>query len=301
MNGKMKRALVVPSAIVMFGALAFSWSCGGEDDDGDTGGTTGGTASGMEGGTEGGTGGAGGTTFTGKVVNSIQVGETISGVKARFFNVDTGAFLPGEWTSGSDGRFTAQRPENAGVFVLGTGMWSDGWNHPPARKGEEDLVRMSSAGSADVVPMLAQYTNDPEAAPLAGNVLWHNAATGQDEFVGCAIVEGDGAKDVRYFAPGGNLPTSLTNRSATEGTIPPDGTGGNDASAGKFFIANLAAGLQTIRASIDGTMIATRTVFITPRKEGSQVNTTPPQKSNVHFASLVVEGHTTNPTPAGCQ
>lgn len=238
--------------------------------------------------------------FVGQVVNSTQITEGLAGIKLRFFNVETGELYPGEHTSGNNGNFSAERPPGSGTFAAGNGDWSDTWNVPPSRKGEEKYIRVSSAQSASIVPAIANYENDLESSALAGSVLWRNPSTGQDELVGCATIDQtEVTKDTRYFA--GNLPASLVQRSLEQGTVPPNGMGTNDAEAGKFFIANLAAGQQTVSASVRGEVVGKVTLVVVPRKQGSIVNSTG-MPSNVMLANIFVDASfTSNPTPADCK
>lgn len=287
----LKRSKIAMCSLML--ALGSAYACGGDDGGGD------GNGGGNNGG--GNDGGAGGSkTFY--VANSVNVSQRIPGIKVRFFNPEDGTFYPGEYTANGNGEFTAERPEGSGIFVEASpdGQWSDGWNHPPSRKGEEALVRISGAASASAVPMLADYENNPDASPVAGAVYWRNAQ-GEDEFVGCVTIdEVEGStENVRYFDD--VLPTSLDVRGADQGTKPYDGV--NSAPAGKFFIANTFAGEQTITARINNEVVATRKIFIVPRKEGNEVATEPKQKSNVHFAAIWIDDpkYTSNPTPADCK
>jgi hypothetical protein len=235
------------------------------------------------------------------VVNSIQVTETIPDMKVRLYDLTTGVPFGDEYTADGNGRVLAPRPENSGAYAYGSSDWTATFNQPPARAGEEALIRVSSAASASLVPAVAVYTNDQEASALAGSVLWKNAATGKDELVGCAkIEETPTSKDIRYFGANG-LPTSVGMRPLESGTVPANGMGTNDAEAGKFFIANLAAGTQTVRAFVNGAEVGAVTLFVTPRKAGDIVNTTG-MPATLHLANIFVnESFATNPTPADCK
>ncbi len=277
------------SRIAMFGlmmAVAAFPACGDDEEEGTTD-------------TDGGGGGAG-EEFV--LVEATQVTSVIGDqLEVRAFNQKTGELYPETYKADKNGKVTIKRPEGAGLFVVGNGPLSDTWNFHPSRKGQEKFIRVSSAPTASVVPMLAGYTNDPEASPFAGDVVWRNPETGNDESVGCAIIKAtDAAQDIRYFA--NNLPASLVQRGADEGTVPPNAAGTNEGEAGKFFLANLKGGLQTITATIGGEDVGSIEVFITPRKEGNEVDTNPPQKSNVSLGIIRVSPDSTkNPTPADCQ
>jgi hypothetical protein len=288
----LKRSKIAMCSLLL--ALGSAYACGGDDGNG------GGGGSGGDGDGDG--DGDGNQEVRIQIVDSVDTQSSQAGIKIRFFNPEDLSFYPGEWVTDSNGYIKAVRPEGSGVFAEGNGLRSDSWNHPPSANHEKNLSRSSSSGSADIVPSLAGYENDPDAAPFAGAVYWLNPQTNEHEPVGCAqIEESEGVKDLRYFT--GPLPSSLEARSLEQGTHPGTGGGTAPAAAGKFFIANLAAGKRTITATINGEVIASGTFTISPRSSGSTVNTNPPQKSVVHFGALYVDNtkFTSNPTPADCE
>lgn len=287
------------SAVLLLGAFAVG--CGSEDDDpetmqqpNDSSIPDGSTPSGQP--------------FNGVVVESTNVSRKLPSIPVRLFDVQTGEILADipEQVSDANGSVTfASRPANAGLFVKGGGLYQDTWNFPPARKGEEMLVRLGTTAAAAFVPGATGYVADQSASPLAGSVLWKNPATQQDEFVGCAtVVESAAVKDVRYFT--GQLPASLAARSPQQGTQPAKGGDGparpeNENEAGKFFIGNLAAGEQTIEVQIRGQKAGSARFFIKARSTGTPITIENAQvPSNLTLGSIWVQG-ATNPTPADCK
>jgi hypothetical protein len=293
------------SAILIFGAVAIG--CGDDDDDTDTPGNMDGSVL-LDGTvpTSDGSVPVPSGPYTGKVVVSTDINMTVAGKKVWLFNSENATKIGDPQTSASDGKVTfASRAGTVGTFVEGGGDYQDTWNYPPARKGEEDLIRLGTKGAAFAVPGLTGYVTNQEASPVAGSVLWHNPTTGKDEFVGCATLEENaGVKDVRYFKD--NLPTTLATRSAAQGTVPPKGgtrdTPQNDVEAGKFFAGNVSAGLQTLVIKIAGVEVGRRTMFIIPRSAGTEIFPSAGAagvKSNLSLGSVYVNG-TSNPTPATC-
>lgn len=293
----------ITSAVLLFGALAIG--CGDDDkDDPKPGNLDGGVL--LDGTVPT---GDGSTTpaagpYTGKVVLSTDISMALGGKKVWLFNSDTAMKTGNALTSGADGKVTfPTRASNAGTFVEGGGEFQDTWNYPPAKVGEEELVRLGSRQAAFAVPALTMYTTDQEASPVAGSVLWKNPATGKDEFVGCATLEENaGVKDVRYFKDA--LPTTLAMRSAAQGTQPPRGgtkdLPQNEVEAGKFFAGNVAKGSQTLVIKVNGAEVGRRTMQINPRSGGTAImSAAGPVPSNLTLGSIWVTG-ATNPTPANC-
>jgi hypothetical protein len=240
--------------------------------------------------------------FVAKVTDSTNITMAIPGAKAYLYDLATGDIdMSTEQVAGGDGMVTfSGRRENTGVFVEGDGTNTQNtYNVPPSRTGEEMIVRVGSTGAATLVPGLAQYTSDQEAAPLAGSVLWFNKCTGEHEYVGCAQIEmSDSVADVRYFM--GSLPTNLSNRTLEQGTVPSDG-GSNDGEAGKYFIANVKGGQQTVTAKIGDKVIGSVDLYVVPRKDGGTIQSSG-EKSSLMLANIVVSDEfTENPTPADCE
>jgi hypothetical protein len=310
MIGKIKRALVVPSAIAIFGALALA--CGEQkDDDRDAGGGT------MGGGTMGGgTIGGGTCTWSASVVDATQVTMLVgAGIEVTVLEDDTGRpmaraeglVLSSISDSSSKVSFTVPCAEDDSVrFAVkakGGNAHSDTYTYhlkPHEQNASLRLIRMSSETAAVAVPGLASYTTNEAAAPAAGAVYWKTPSMAEYEIVGCAHITDDNgdieAQDLRYFRDA--LPSNTTaesGRPLSKGTNPQAGNG-------KFFIGNMTPGMHTLRAKLgDGTLLGDPLrIIVFPRSEASsKVNGV---GANLFLAGIYIDAPAgaTNPTPAGC-
>ncbi len=287
------RARIAVSGLVLtLGSLA---ACGGSSsgsgddssDDSDTSPST-----------DGGDGGTTGDKYTGKVVDVTDITKAYGGIVVKLFHPDTGEVYSGQMkTSDSSGKVVFDnRPKGAGALAAGdNSMYIDTYNFQPATKGEEDLIRIASVQSATLVPSIANFTSDQEASAVGGSVLWHNPDTDKDEYVGCAVIDGDNAKDVRYIAS--TLPS--TQRKQEQGTVKPMGDLADPTNyyeAGRWFIGNLAKGKQTVTATV-GDIVGQADFFIVPRSQGSQAGA---DKATFHLGNIWLKADS-NPTPADCK
>jgi hypothetical protein len=308
---EMKRALVVPSAIVIYGALAFAWSCGGDEEDpDDMGGTQGGSASG-----NGGNGGAmggdaaactpGTTMFVAKVVDATTPSTVISGATVIVLDDDTGEPLVPEnkGVSGADGKITltVDKCKPFAVKAVGTPTHTDTYSYHvrlEASGRDDALFRMGSNTTSVLVPASAMYPVEQGRAPAAGAVYWKTDADLLYDVVGCAHVElSTGAIPadwaLRYFA--GNVPSSITEWPLEKGTRKTDG---------RFFVGNATPGKHTFVAKVNGTEIGRTDIVIFPRSQGS--TKVPPDTgmpANLFLAGIYIDAPNgaKNPTPADCQ
>jgi hypothetical protein len=304
---EMKRALVVPSAIVIYGALAFAWSCGGDDEEPGEGGAQGG-ASGMQGGMGGADGGMcepGTTMFVGKVVDATTPSTPIPNVTVIVLDDETGLpVTPANMeTSGSDGKvtLTVDRCKPFAVKAVGTPSYTDTYSYHvrlEASGRDDALFRMGGNTTSVLVPASAMYPVMQDRAPAAGAVYWKTAAEPLYDVVGCAhisLANGPIPEDwaLRYFAQ--NVPSSLTEWPLEKGTRKTDG---------RFFVGNATPGKHTFVAKVNGMEIGRTDIVIFPRSEGS--TKVPPDTgmpANLFLAGIYIDAPNgaTNPTPADCQ
>lgn len=306
---KMKRAFVVPSAIVVFGALAFA--CGDEKDDagGDTGG---GNASGTGGGTGGDTGGpcSGTINYKAKVVDATTPTTGIAGVTVEVLDDETGQPVSPAitGTSGAGGMIggevtlTVDKCKPFAVKARGNADYTDTYSYHVRidASGKPDaLFRMGSNNTSALVPTLAGYPVLQDRAPAAGAVYWKKPSESTYGVVGCAhikLADGAGTKDIpedwalRYFKE--TVPSGLEQWKLEWGTRDKDG---------RFFVGNATPGNHTFVALVDGKEIGRTDMVIFPRSTGStQVMGMP---ANLYLAGIYIDAtdnSATNPTPAGC-
>jgi hypothetical protein len=303
---KMKRALVVPSAIVVFGALALA--CGG-DDEGDGGGEAGGTTGGT-----GGTGGMGGEctpgiiSYKAKVVDATTPATTIAGVTVEVLDDVTGLPVspPNTAVSEANGDITlmVDKCKTFAVKARGNASYTDTYSYHVRieASGQPDaLFRMGGNATSVAVPGLAMYPVLQNRAPAAGAVYWKTEAEPLYGVVGCAeikLADGTGTKkipddwDLRFFAA--NVPSSLAEWPLDKGTRVDDG---------RFFVGNAEPGKHTFVALVNGTEIGRTDIVIFPRSEASTSVGNPPAPANLFLAGIYIDAPngTKNPTPDNCQ
>jgi hypothetical protein len=323
MIGKMKRAFLVPSAVVLYGALALSWSCGDEEEPGEggtTGGSTTGGTTGGTGGTTGGTAGGGddaGVTCTpgtleykAKVVDATTPMTTITGVTVIVLDDKTGQPLVPEvkGVSGAGGNITltVDKCKPFGVLAKGNEGYTDTYSYHVRidASGQDDaLFRMGGNATSVAVPTLAGYPVLQDRAPAAGAVYWKTPSDPLYDVVGCAhikLADGTGLKDIpmdwalRYFA--GATPSSLAEWPLEKGTRKGDG---------RFFVGNATPGTTTFVALVDDKEIGRTEMVIFPRSTGSTSVGTEGAKTpaNLFLAGIYIDAPAgaKNPTPANCQ
>ena len=292
---KMKRALV-PSAIVVFGALALACGGGGDDEKPGTTGTTGGG----DAGTPGGACDSTKKPYVTKTVDATDTAMNLTGVTVEVVDDETGLPVAGSTAvSGSDSKVTLMVDpcKKFGIKAHGMETHTDTYSYhvKPENSGKPDqLVRMGSNNTSLLVPMAAIYDVKDDKAPGAGAVYWKTPSMEFYDVVGCAHVEelGGGSlegQDLRYFAD--RLPSSLTSWPLSKGTRIGDG---------KFFIGNMTPGKHTIVAKVDGTEIGRTDLMVFPRSQGSTMVGGHP--ANLFLAGVYIdaEAGAKNPTPANC-
>jgi hypothetical protein len=315
MIGKMKRAFLVPSAVVLYGALALSWSCGDEEEPGE-GGTTGGSASGTAGGMTGGGDDAGvsctpGTIdYKAKVVDATTPMTTITGVTVVVLDDKTGQpvvpEIKGVSTAGGNITLTVDKCKPFAVLAKGNDNYTDTYSYHvriDASGRDDALFRMGGNTTSVAVPALAVYPVLQDRAPAAGAVYWKTPSDPLYDVVGCAhikLADGSGLKDIpmdwalRYFA--GNTPSSLAEWPLEKGTRKGDG---------RFFVGNAETGTQTFVALVDGVEIGRTEMVIFPRSQGSTSVGMEGAKTpaNLFLAGIYIDAPAgaKNPTPANCQ
>jgi hypothetical protein len=288
---KMKRALVVPSAVMIFGALALA--CGDEKEDPD----------GMPGGMEGGCEMGKTVQYQSTVVDATTPTTKIAGIKVEVLDDATGQPLnpPVSAMSGADGSITLPV---ASCVKFGVKAWAKAGSYTdtysyhitPENSGKPDqLVRMSGEPTASVVPTVAGYTVKADRSAAAGAVYWKLPSDPVYGVVGCAQIEtasGDVPDDwdLRFFKDA--IPSSLTEWPLVRGTRAEDG---------RFFMGNIPPGKQTLVAKVNGEEIGRTDLFIFARTEAStMVGGT---GANLFLAGIYIDAPagSTNPTPAGCK
>jgi hypothetical protein len=286
---KMKRALVVPSAMLVFGALALA--CGEDEPDGNGGGAEGGTC------TPGQT-----VMYKSTVVDATTPTMKLGGVTVEVLDNTTGLPLnpPVTATSGADGSITLPVTScvDFGVKARASETHTDTYSYhvTPENSGKPDqLVRMSGTATASLVPTVAVYDVDPAASAAAGAVYWKRPSDALYDVVGCAQIETDTGDvpeswDLRFFAAA--IPSSLEEWPLMKGTRKGDG---------RFFLGNIPAGKHTLIAKVNGNVIGDTEVIVFPRSDAStEVNGV---GANLFLAGIYIDApaDATNPTPADCQ
>ena len=295
MIGKMKRALLIPSAVVLFGALAFA--CGDEEDgEGDTGGNAGGTTGGGE---------CDPTVlkpYKTKTVDATDTEMSVANVKVEVIDDETGLSLnpPSTFMSNAAGDVTLMvnpcKPFGIKAHAASGHTDTYSYHARQERSGTaEALVRMGGDNASVLVPMLAIYDVKDDRAPAAGAVYWKTPKMEYYDVVGCAQIEYENGAipadwELRFFAD--RLPSSLADWPLEKGTRKGDG---------RFFVGNAAPGKHTFTAKVNGNVIGTADIVIFPRTTGSTMVSGHP--ANLFLAGIYIDAPegATNPTPANCQ
>lgn len=302
MIGKMKRAFLVPSAIVIYGALALSWSCGG-DDEPDEGGTTGGGAQGgAAGGGDGGDCDPTPKPYVTKTVDATNTDMIVPNVKVEVVDDETGQPLSPPVTATSNGAGAVTLMVNPckkfGIKAYAVpGSHTDTYSYHARQEvsGQADaLVRMGSENASSLVPISASYPVLDDRAPAAGAVYWRKKGEQYYDVVGCAQIEYEGGEiptdwELRYFKEA--LPSSKADWPLMKGTRDRDG---------RFFVGNAPPGKHTFIAKVGGNKIGEADIMIFPRTTGSTSVAGHPAVLFLAGIYIDAEANETNPTPANC-
>jgi hypothetical protein len=213
-------------------------------------------------------------------------------------NAKTGELLPGFSTmSASGGRYSFKgvpRDVELAIHAHGTGAAETPASTYDsmviyAPNAGDNLLRVSSVGTANTVADIGGFMPAQDRVPLSGAVYAVNESGRRVGIVGCAQVFVDdqphpaATYDQRYNASNG-LPTR------------PERLDRTLAGSGRFYFANLSKGEHTLKVSMDGgkSFILERKVLISKvRADASS-----PFKSLLYLIGLDIPGP--NPTPANC-
>jgi hypothetical protein len=218
--------------------------------------------------------------------------------EVELLDAKTGAALPGfKTTSTSGGRYAFKNvPGDVEIALHATGVG------PVTESGStydtisffspntgDNLLRVSSVGTAGLTGMAAGFTPAEDRAALSGAVYQVNDSGRRVGAIGCAKIYLDDLPhpapglDQRYNASSG-IPTTLAR---LDNTL---------AGAGRFYIGNLTKGEHKLRVSLDDgkTFIAERSVFLgRSRQEAGS-----PFKSILYLVGIDIKGP--NPTRPDC-
>jgi hypothetical protein len=295
---------LIPSALMVLGALAVG--CG--DDDDDTNGSVkpdGGTLidASMGGGGDAGGGGTGPgplTALSGTLVPILAVDKSAPIAVphvVEILNSATGKpYSPAitGTTTATTGNITIQAPADPVTIWIKGVMQGDTNTYDTVitnsrRSSGDDLLRISSAGTLSLANQSGGFVNNPDRAALTGSVYWSQSGVRKGT-VGCAKIYVDGKttndtdQDQLYNAASG-LPTTYAMQQQT-------------LRAGRFYIANATVGTHKLKVSLDDgkTFVGPEVTVIVPfgRKDASS-----PTKAVLVQVGIDIEG-TANPTPAAC-
>lgn len=218
--------------------------------------------------------------------------------EVELLDAKTGVALPGfKTTSASGGKYSFKNvPGDVAIAIHALGVG------PTTESGStydtvsfyvpntgDNLLRVSSVGTAGLTGMAAGFTPADDRAALSGAVYQVDDSGRRIGAIGCAKIYLDDQPhpapglDQRYNASNG-IPTALTKLDQTL------------AGAGRFYIGNLTKGEHKLRVSLDDgkTFIAERSVFLAmSRQEAAS-----PFKSILYLMGIDVKGP--NPTRADC-
>lgn len=218
--------------------------------------------------------------------------------EVELLDAKTGVALPGfKTTSAPGGKYSFKNVPGdveLAVHAIGVGPATDSGStydtisfYVP--NTGDNLLRVSSVGTASLTGRAAVFTPADDTAALSGAVYQVSDSGQRIGAVGCAKIYLDdqphpaSALDQRYNASNG-IPTELAKLDQTL------------KGSGRFYIGNLTKGEHRLRVSLDdgNTFIAERTVFIAQsRQEASS-----PFKSILYLVGIDVKGP--NPTRADC-
>lgn len=218
--------------------------------------------------------------------------------EVELVNAKTGQPLPGfKTTSAPGGKYAFKNVPGdieIAVHAIGVGPVGDSSSTYDSialyvREAGDNLLRVSSVGTAGIAGTAADFTPNDDKAALSGAVYQVDAKGKRIGQIGCAQIYLDDlphpATSVaqRYNAANG-IPTTLRRLDKTL------------TNSGRFYFGNLPKGQHTLRVTLDDgkTFIAERSVFVgkTRAEAGS------PYKSVLYLVGIDVEGP--NPTPTGC-
>lgn len=218
--------------------------------------------------------------------------------QVQLLHAKTGEPLPGfRTTSASGGRYAFRNVPGdveVAVHAIGVGPASEGnatydsISFYVPNTGD-NLLRVSSVGTAGLAAASAGFTPADDRAPLSGTVFQVDGGGKRIGQIGCAKVFLDDlphpatSVDQRYNASNG-IPTTLRKLDKTL------------ANTGRFYFGNVSKGPHTLRVSLDDgkSFIAERSVFVGK----SRAEADSPFKAVLYLVGIDVKGP--NPTPANC-
>jgi hypothetical protein len=296
---KSKFALV-PSALMVLGALAVG--CGDDDGDGDGSNVDSGVGPLIDaGGGGGGDGGSGPapaplTDIMGTLVSILAV-DTSAPIPTphlvELLNPEGKPYTPtiSGMTAAGTGTITLKGPADpVSIWIHGAGAETYDTVIQGVRRNSGDrLLRISSAGTLSLANQSGGFMNKPDRAALAGTIYWSQQGVRKGT-IGCAKVFVDGKtandteQDQLYNAASG-LPTTIDKQSQT-------------LTGGRFYIANATVGTHKLKVSLDNgaTFIGTETSVLVPFPRSAASSVT---KAVLVQIGVDIEGDK-NPTPAGC-
>lgn len=174
-------------------------------------------------------------------------------------------------------------PANAGTSTYDTVIVNADSAKP------DPLIRISTAGTLGLAEGSGGFMSKPDRAALGASIYWTLNGVRKDT-IGCAKVFLDGAtapdtaQDQRYNGASG-LPTTLEKQSQT-------------LSSGRFYIANITEGSHKLKVTLDNgaTFLGNEVSFVVPYSRAEAIG---PTKAMIVLLSVDIEAPT-NPTPAGC-
>jgi hypothetical protein len=218
--------------------------------------------------------------------------------QVELLNAKTGEPLPGfKTTSASGGKYAFKNVPGdieVAVHAIGVGAASEAGSTYDSisifvPNTGEDLLRVSTVGTAGLAGAAADFKPADDRAPVTGAVYQVDATGKRIGQIGCAKVFLDSephpaiGADQRYNASNG-IPTTLRKLDKTL------------ANSGRFYFGNMPKGEHTFKVSLDDgkTFIAERKLFV----GRSRTEADSPFKSVLYLVAIDVKGP--NPTPAGC-
>jgi hypothetical protein len=216
----------------------------------------------------------------------------------ELLNAKTGEPVTGfRTTSGAGGKYTFKNVPgeiDVAVHAIGVGPVTESASTYDSiafhdLDSGENLMRMSTVGTAGLAGMAASFTAKDDKVALTGAVYQVNESGKRVGTIGCAQVYIDDAPhpavgvDQRYNGVSG-IPVTL---SKLDHTL---------AGSGRFYFGNLDKGAHKLKVSMDGgkSFIIERSVFIGKARSEAQS----PYKSLLYLVGLDFKG--ANPMPAGC-
>lgn len=218
--------------------------------------------------------------------------------QVELLDAKTGEPLPGfKTTSASGGKYAFRDVPGdveVAVHAIGVGPISEGASTYDSislyvPNTGDNLLRVSTVGTAGLAAASAGFTPADDRTPLSGTVYQVDASGKRIGQIGCAKIFLDGephpatSADQRYNASNG-IPTTLRRLDKTL------------ANSGRFYFGNVSKGPHTLKVSLDDgkSFIAERSVFVGK----SRAEADSPFKAVLYLVGIDVKG--ANPTPANC-